>query len=270
LNEFSLILKPDPDEAEAAEIYVDGKIGGRPYRFLLDTGAGKSSVINDEYTATFDSAEQHHSSGVFAKSSEDLIIVPSIEVGPILRENFTLVRADPIPGAAERTSLIGMDLLKDFRLYFRFDQNRVSVDEDAKALAFSPQNLLMDERFHPYVDVQFERANAQAVWDTGASLTIVDTNFVNKHPELFQPVGQSTGTDSTGAQMETPMFLMAATMIGGCEFPPHRAAGVDLSAVNATLEISMDMILGYSTLRQANWLFDFPRRQWAISQRLGI
>jgi hypothetical protein len=32
----------------------------------------------------------------------------------------------------------------------------------------------------------------------------------------------------------------------------------------------MDLILGYNTLRQANWLFDFPRRRWAISKRLGI
>ena len=30
----------------------------------------------------------------------------------------------------------------------------------------------------------------------------------------------------------------------------------------------MDLILGYNTLSQANWLFDFPRRQWAITQRL--
>src|SRR4051812_4429905 len=94
---FSLTLKPDAEEAEAAEIYVDGSIGGRPYRFLLDTGAGKSSVVSDEYTSQFASSEKHTSSGVFAKSSENLISVPSIVMGPIVRENFTLVRAASIP-----------------------------------------------------------------------------------------------------------------------------------------------------------------------------
>ncbi|MEO8397761.1 MAG: aspartyl protease family protein [Chloroflexota bacterium] len=270
MGAFSLIIKPDADEAEAAEIYVDGRIGGRAYRFLLDTGAGKSSVVSDDYTSTFDSAEKHHSSGVFAKSSEDLITVPSIEVGSISRENFTLVRAAPIPGAAERSSLIGMDLLKDFRLHLFFDQARVSVDEDAGAPDYAVQDLMLDDRFHPYVEVQFEAASAKAVWDTGASLTIVDMAFVKKHPGAFQEVGQSTGTDATGAQMETPMFVMAATTIGGCEFPSHRAAGVDLSAVNAMLDVPMDIILGYSTLRQANWLFDFPRRKWAVTKRLSV
>jgi len=52
-------------------------------------------------------------------------------------------------------------------------------------------------------------------------------------------------------------------------FPPHRVAGVDLSHVNSTIEVRMDMILGYGTLRKANWLFDFPRKRWAITKRLG-
>ena len=272
MGEFSLIIKPDADEAEAAEIYVDGSAGGRAYRFLLDTGAGKSSVVADEYTTTFASAKQHQSSGVFANSSDDLITVPSIKVGSISRENFTLVRAASIPGAGERSSLIGMDLLKDFRLHFFFDDARVSVDADDLGLEVGADllDLMMDDRFHPYVTVEFGATSAKAVWDTGASLTIVDTNFVRKYPELFQAVGQSTGTDATGAQMETPMFRMTELVIGGQSFAPHRAAGVDLTAVNATLEVPMELILGYSTLRQANWWFDFPRRQWAVTKRLSI
>jgi hypothetical protein len=69
--------------------------------------------------------------------------------------------------------------------------------------------------------------------------------------------------------METPMFIMAETTIGGHTFPPRRVAGVDLSQVNATIEVPMDLILGYSTMRKANWLFDFPQRKWAISRWLG-
>jgi hypothetical protein len=38
--------------------------------------------------------------------------------------------------------------------------------------------------------------------------------------------------------------------------------------MNASIEIPMDLILGYSTLRKANWVFDFPRKQWAISKSL--
>ncbi|MBI5961543.1 MAG: aspartyl protease family protein, partial [Chloroflexi bacterium] len=242
---------------------------GHPYRFLLDTGAAKSCVVFDDYTSTFASTEKNNSSGVFAKSSEDLITVPTIEVGSISKKNFTVVRkGDKAP---DIRSLIGMDLLKDFCCHFFFDENRVSVDTNEESSAEYPLlDLFLDNRFHPYVDVQFPLAKAKAAWDTGASITIVDTNFVKKHPPFFQEVGQSTGTDATGFQMETPMYIMSATVIGNHDFPPHKVAGVDLSRVNSTIEVPMDLILGYSTLSQAHWLFDFPRKKWAISKRLGV
>ncbi|HEX5440935.1 MAG TPA: hypothetical protein VFW76_08630, partial [Ktedonobacterales bacterium] len=93
-------------------------------------------------------------------------------------------------------------------------------------------------------------------------------NFITRHPTLFQPAGQSTGTDSAGVSVETPMFMMAATQIGGYNFPALKVAGVDLGGVNATLEIPMDLIVGYNLMSLAHWLLDFPRRAWAISKVL--
>ncbi len=267
MSEIPLILVPDADEPDGAEIYVDGTIASRPYRFLLDTGAAKTSLLTDDYLAGFAAIDTHHSSGVFAPSREDLITVPSIEVGAISKQNITVVRSSA--QSARQISLIGMDVLKDYRLHFRFDQNRVLVDEDVQP-DYPLQALTMDQRFHPYVDVQFEGVCGQAVWDTGASITIVDLTFAKDHPALFEEVGQSTGTDSTGVQMQTPLLRVAASRIGDCEFAPFKAAAVDLSAANATIEIPMNLILGYTALRQANWYFDFPRRQWAIARCLTL
>lgn len=267
MTEISLIIKPDEEDLEAAEVYVDGTIGGNPYRFLLDTGAGRSSVIADAYTVTFESVDKSNSSGVFAKSSEDLITVPNIQVGPVSVENLTIVRAPKeVP---QIRNLIGMDILKEFSCHFLFDQNRVQIDPDQATEAdYAFQELFLDQRFHPYVEVQFETAKGNAVWDTGASITIVDLNFVKKHPAYFQEAGHSVGTDSTGLQMETPMFTMATSLIGNNTFPPHKVAGVDLAQVNSTIEVPMDLILGYSTLSKANWWFDFPGKKWAISKLL--
>jgi hypothetical protein len=30
-------------------------------------------------------------------------------------------------------------------------------------------------------------------------------------------------------------------------------------------EYPMDLILGYPTLRQADWLFDFPAKRWTLT-----
>jgi hypothetical protein len=268
MAEVKLSIKPDEEEIEAAEVYVDGKLDGKDYRFLFDTGAAKSSVVSDSYTASLQSVGQHSSSGVFTPSSEDLITVASIEIGPMVRRDFTLTRASA--EAIGKGSLIGMDLLKDYRCYFFFNESRVLVDSgDMPEADYAFEPLLFDKRFHPHVDVRFGDAHANAVWDTGASLTVVDINFINKHPAFFEEVGQSAGTDSTGTTVQTPMFIMSQAIIGKHEFPAHRVAGVDLSQVNASIEIPMDLIVGYSTYRKADWLFDFPHKRWAITKWLG-
>lgn len=263
MRELKLIIEPDADEPGTASVYVDGSIDGRAYRFLLDTGAAQSSIQADDYTSMLASVGTHHSSGVFAASSSDQIVVPRIAIGPMTQENFTLTRE----ASSSTANLVGMDLLRAYRLHFLFDDNRVLVDEDGDAYGFEP--LLTDAKYHPYVQVGFGSAGANAVWDTGASLTVVDMRFIDSQPAFFAAAGHSTGTDATGAQVETPMFIMSSAVIGGRIFPPHRVAGVDLSQVNAMLEIPMDMIVGYGTFSRANWLFDFPRKRWAITRWLA-
>jgi hypothetical protein len=269
MGEFKLIIIPDEDEIDGAEVCVDGTIGGNTYRFLLDTGAGRTRLIFDDYTSTLNRIGQNDpSSGVFASSTDDMVQIPSIEVGPISRQDIALSRA-PETQIGVR-NLIGMDLLKDYSCHFLFDEDRVSVDEDALCGADYPfQPLFLDKKFHPYIDVQLGTATAGAVWDTGASITVVNMALVEKHSDFFEAAGHSTGTDSTGMSVETPMFVMAATDIGGYTFPSQRVAGVDLSFVNTTIERPMDLILGYSLLRKANWLFDFPRQKWAITKQMS-
>jgi hypothetical protein len=75
---------------------------------------------------------------------------------------------------------------------------------------------------------------------------------------------ESAGTDATGATVETPLVLLAGAVIGGRWFGRHKAAVVDLSGANSTLELPMDLILGYPALRQADWLFDFPASRWTV------
>ena len=104
------------------------------------------------------------------------------------------------------------------------------------------------------------------MWDTGAGITVVDERFYRRWSERFTAHGSSVGTDATGAQVAADLVMMQPGSIGGTVFDAHKAAVVDLSAVNATVDIPMDFILGYTTLRQADWTFDFPGRRWRVAK----
>jgi len=263
MNSISLIIKSDEEDIEVAEVLVDGWIGDKKYLFLLDTGAARTGVELDNYTETFKCIEVNSSAGVFAKSNYDIIRIPNIKVGPIIKADIYVSRSKE--NITETRNLIGMDILKDYKFCFFFEKNMITVDQNHEfEWSLSLLELELGKKFHPYIDVDFQDTRAKAVWDTGAGITVVDINFIKKNPKLFKKIGQSIGTDSTGSKSETPMYLMEGTKIGNYEFAAHKVAGVDLSHVNSTTEIAMDMILGYTTLSKADWYFDFPNKKWAV------
>ena len=259
LTTIDLHIEVDPEAPDEALYFVNGYIGGRPYKFLLDTGAARSAIIQDEFSAQYESTGKSDGSGVFMPSDDDLITVPAIQIGSLVQENLVVGRVN---AAANDTNIIGMDFLQHYRCEFHFDQNKLLIDESDS----TPEDVLSlqtSAKFHPYVDVHFEQGDALAVWDTGASITVVDSTFIKEYPNLFTADGAEKGTDATGATFETPMYKMQPCSIGGRSFPGVRVASVDLSHMNA----KMMMILGYNILSRANWLFDFPDKKWAFINR---
>lgn len=263
---MKLILIKDIDDPDAANWYVDGLIEDQSYRFILDTGASLTSMGSDDYLSRFTTKETKSSAGAFAKANYDLITVPNLRISSLSKTDLTVARAANT--GQDKRNVLGMNFFVDQALHFVFESSEVRV-LDKSPVAGELLDLFLGERNHPYVNVSWEGGvHAQGVWDTGAGMSVFDLSFVKKHPQLFKPAGHSTGTDSTGAKSETPVYEMKGFTLAGKRFPTTRVVAVDLSVPNSTVKIPMDFILGYPVLRQANWFFDFPRRKWGISKML--
>lgn len=267
MNDLELIILPDPEDPGAAQVMVDAIIGDRPYRLLLDTGAAHSSVVLDEHTAQFDVVGEGNVSGLFAVESEDRVRVPSVEMGPIIRKDFVLHRFQS--RAEARPGVIGLDILSDYSWQFSFERSRALINPLVETDRVALNSLTLDSNAHPYLSVRLGDQELHAVWDSGAGVTVVDLAVIKRLPSQFAEVESSVGRDSAGATMETRMFRMQGAMLGGSEFPPHRVAGVDMTAVNSGLAIPMDLVLGYTTIRLADWLIDFPGKTWALLRPPG-
>jgi hypothetical protein len=70
--EFPLIIKRDENDG-SAEVLVDARIDEKMYRFLLDTGAAKSSVITDDYIRSYPKLGTKKANGVFASREDETI-----------------------------------------------------------------------------------------------------------------------------------------------------------------------------------------------------
>ncbi len=255
-----MIVEPDHDDPECANVMIDATIAGRPYRFVLDTGSPRTHVVADDFTTTLVKRGAHASSGVFSSTSNPLVTLPELRVGSAVQGSIEAVLVDPSQSGVH--NLLGMDVLKNYSWHFRFDTETLIIETAQSSDGMRP--LTMDSVSHPYVDLSWQNAIARCVWDSGAGITVVDRAFWSSHPGMFHESGTSLPTDANGLQVEVPTFVMAEVEMGGALFAPHKVAVVDLSQANAELDRPMDFLLGYTTLNQANWLFDFPAKQWRV------
>jgi gag-polyprotein putative aspartyl protease len=253
-----MLIHPDPDDPNCADIMVDAGIAGRPYRLRLDTGAARTQLVADDYLAGLPTRVGQTSAGAFGQPRyADVITVSDLTIGGLAVPRLDVVRVDS-PG---QQHLLGMDVLRDHCCEFRFDAELLVVD--GPVAGRTSLDLQLDDRGHVCVQLSWGAVAAVGCWDSGAGITVVNRAFYRLHPQLFTGAGRSTGTDSTGAQFSTSTCTLAGPRIGGVELGSSKVAVIDMSPMNRDLEFPLDLIIGYPLLHQANWLFDFPVRRWA-------
>lgn len=257
-----LIVRHDPDDPGAAELYVDVLVDGRPVRMLLDTGAASSRIPADEYTRAFVRAanDGNPGRGVLGHAGAAArVVAPSLELGGVRVESLPVELVETKPEYL--AAILGLDVLRSHRLDVRMSDARIALDAEVAVEAQFP--LLQSSRGHPHVDVAFAHGGiARAIWDTGAAATIVDRAFALAHPDLFASHGTSQAIDSGGHSLDVPMVIMGACVIGGRRFGASLAAVVDIAGIQRSGDPDFAMIVGYPLICQADWAIDLARGWW--------
>jgi hypothetical protein len=253
-------MEPDPDDPELWLPHVDVVIAcrgsqGRPYRFLLDTGAGQTWIRVDAETAGLPVVGTKQSRGVFGTMTDELVTLKSLTLGPIAKSGLTVVRRtrDALHG------LVGMDVLGGTAMVLDLHEAFVDFVPSGSVPASWP--LRRAPNGQPFLELQFPGVSALSCWDTGASMTVVDASFYASHEELFTPIGTSIGTDAVGQSQGTPIYLMAACTVGEITLAPQRVATAPLPQD----PMPMDILLGYPAISQYTWTMDYPLNRWSAS-----
>ncbi len=265
MHVLSLVIESDPDEPGCALVLVDAAVNGQPCRFVLDTGAARSQIVDDGTVRGLTPHSTGTSTGALGTHTAALATVKELRLGPVRASDLEIWLQPHLeqPGTHH---LLGMDVLVDFCCHFRFSKSELGLEHSPVSRAHLPLDLAPTG--HSYVTVTWrtgEPVTANALWDTGASITVVDQSFFNAHRHLFSAGASSVLIDSTDAQTAIRTYTMAGPNIEAHQFASHRVAIVDLAPANARLARPMDLILGYPLLSQADWIFDYPARRWAIT-----
>lgn len=124
-----------------------------------------------------------------------------------------------------------------FRCQYRLADHQLllSASESPSQVTEDAESIYLDPAWHVYLSAHWSSgATADVVFDTAASVTIIDASLADQHPELLTPQETSQGTDASGETQETPMVELEGPSILGHAFSSSPAAIVNLAAANAT------------------------------------
>ncbi|MFS0733539.1 aspartyl protease family protein [Microbacterium sp. 1P10UB] len=254
-----LDLDPDPDVPEALVVSLVAEIDGVRQRLIVDTGGAHSALAEGDLSRMLVPAASGSDPGrgVFGRGDRgDRVEAVEMMIGGVrvARPQFDVERLPAAP------SLLGLDVLGSHRLDFLFSESILEFGGEGRV--DERRKLVRSSRRHPYVQVHWGGVVADAIWDSGASISIIDRGFVRRHRGLFRTEGSSHGIDAGGSESAVDMVRMDAVTIGGRTFSPTIAGVADIAGIERPGDPPFDLILGMPVLRQADWALHIAEGWW--------
>lgn len=113
-----LVIEEDPDVPTCATVLVDAVVNGDRCRFIVDTGAGTTSLVVDELTRTLPPLGYETSAGLFGATTDARVTISEFQLGQLPARSIEVLLTDQPPEVAR--NLLGMNVLGDHLCHFRF------------------------------------------------------------------------------------------------------------------------------------------------------
>lgn len=233
----------DPNDARAAQVFVDVVADGIPVRMLLDSGTHRTWIPHRESIRV-----------VGTEDGKPLVRLEMLRWGSLEVPDLVVAMNEP---GWPHPPLLGMDILGSHACHFRFTSGVLELDGEPPGDDLFP--LATEPHKTPTVPLRWPGRATHALWDTGAGIGIVNRSWAEANPEIVTITKEfGTGTDASGRTGRNPKGRFAPCRIGRAEFPEQKCgiARLDGALTNMSLTVGMPLI------SQADWYMDFPRRRW--------
>jgi hypothetical protein len=241
-------------------IVVRVAVNGRPFDFLLDSGAA-GMVVDPIVTETLGLERYGERIGAtIGPFPETTTIVPTLSVG-LLRMHNVVSRVVPIPFRADdRTrvaGLLGFDFFADMVVHVDLDRGIVealhpSTFHAAPELVAVPIGL--DDK-QPAIRVKVGPVAARLILDTGANRSILGSSFADRlDPSSERATVPSARFRGLGGTGTAETVAVKDFEIANVTLPE---AIVDISPADLGFE-DIDGLVGTDIMRNFDWFFDYP------------
>lgn len=245
----------------AGDIRVPCEIHGQSFSDCkVDTGAVVGSVKKNIFTSPYEIINKVSVSSVSgAENSCDVTIVPLTFASEAHDKSLVMV-CDQLKSTGVDV-ILGADVLLAKPIIFNFKNQNLEINAAPPAAGLS--SFTMDEVGHILLPLKISRQiEAKAMFDSGASVTLVDRAFVESHPESFTVVRDDTVTDTHGNTIGSKLVITSLVEVGEIRFVAEYMMAVDLSAAKALMGQDVNFILGHNLTKSGNWYFSKTDKLW--------
>jgi len=247
-------------EFSSGKVYVPVEIDNKRVDFFIDTGATFTGIkdiglLNDKSIAgdyVFQSA-----SGIplIAKQATSQKIL----LGNIERQN---AKVNLLPDEFEHDTILGIDFFDDS--YFSFCSENKAFKCDFNNLELS-QDFLITEKGHIGINCILNDLSCLGIWDTGAELTVISTEFKEKYRHLLNnPKKINNGIDSTGAKIDFTLWSLTSLTIAGNAFSNIHVLEMDFDKLRRHFDKNVEIIIGFNLIIKANWEFNMKTKTFDV------
>ena len=238
---------------------VDVLIDGHRQRMILDSGARLTSVVCDDRTVQYPALRSVETGGAFGHSAPvDMIRPEKLEMGPLVFAGPTLERTTD----RRANNLLGIDLLS--QKPFQVDLRHARLNLVGSLTGTSGQPLRRLNSTHIAVPLKLGDGNFEALFDTGAEITVIDLSVVQAYPHLFLLTRTEKGIDSTGRKLNTSIYRVDALQVGALQLHQVEMAAFDFGEEFRGKLEGAALILGNNVIYQGRWSFDIPSLRWSV------
>lgn len=256
----SLPMRIEQGELQSGRIYLPCVIDGQERWLHLDTGSNYTSVPDDEFFGRYRVVGQRKTTGASGISKmRDEIQAEIFRFGSMSLNQKKLVR---YPHSANQEPRLGMDVLAGKLLKIDFKKRRLTFEQSIpNELSSYPIKAEVNGQIS--MAVRIAGIQTQALWDTGAEISVGDEKLINAHPSEFSFLQEiDNGLDATGEPVKFKLYEFKNLKMGDFSIN-GRMMAMDFATVRSQVGHDIQILLGFNLIQLKTWHLDLLNFRWA-------
>jgi predicted aspartyl protease len=248
-------------------VNISASVDGVAKKFVLDTGNVMTMVAPDKQTLAFKTVSTEKTFGAAnVQESCDVVVVPSLKVDT---HAFNNVDAERCPAGHGGVNNLGIDALDGLVFSMNFSKSQFSILNTPPG-GETYSSLERSGEGHIELPVEVDGFQSYALFDSGWSITAIDSRFIDEHRNLFTPYKNPQWAnfdyDIDGNKVMVSYYTVRDLKIGAADFGPQIVMAYKIpDDMEEVLGDNAFVVIGGNTMSTANWIFDLKNNTWAVS-----